>query len=336
MTSSDEPDVVKVLRQYRDALAAKEFEVMTDMGLRWLEIERSVQAELEALAGLMVEKASVDGTLTLQMLRKEERYWELLKKVQGEIRKYNEEYLVALVEAQKVAFAGMGVEAAEHAIRASYTTRMAPWFPVMNEKAVEAMAASLSAKAPLYALLKEAAPKAIEGLTKALISGIGRGLGIKDVAKEMANGMGLGLERSLLIARTEMMRAYRQGTLAEYRESKVVRGFKRLVKKSTACVACLMLDGEQYKVKEELEDHPNGKCQAVPLVRGMDDPAWETGRAYFEGLSEAEQRKLMGNQKFEAWKEGKFDLSAMAVKTSDPVWGSEPRVATVKELLEGG
>ena len=330
--TSDEPAVVRILREYREALELNEMIVMEDMGRQWLKIDAVLQAELEALAGLMAEKAGGDAAVTLQILRKEARYRDLLRRVQQEIEGYNGGYLVGLVEKERIHLGMIGVDAATEAIRASYAARMAPWFPTLNKGAVEAMAASLSNLAPLYELLKAAAGLAVDGLTGALMDGIAQGLGVKTVAANMAQGMGLGLDRALLIARTEMMRAYRAGSTLQYRESRVVSGYRRLVKKGTACMACLMLDGELLSRQDELQDHPAGKCQAVPVVIGAGAPKWVTGKEYFLGLSAEEQMARMGTKKFELWQDGVFTLEDLAVMREDAVWGKEPRVATIAEL----
>lgn len=330
--TSDEPAVVRILREYREALELNEMIVMEDMGWHWLKIEAVLQAELEALAGLMAEKAGGDAAVTLQILRKEARYRDLLRRVQQEIEGYNGGYLVGLVEKERIHLGMIGVDAATEAIRASYAARMAPWFPTLNKGAVEAMAASLSNLAPLYELLKAAAGLAVDGLTQALMDGIAQGLGVKTVAANMAQGMGLGLDRALLIARTEMMRAYRAGSTLQYRESRVVSGYRRLVKKGTACMACLMLDGELLSRQDELQDHPAGKCQAVPVVIGAGAPKWVTGKEYFLELSAEEQMARMGIKKFELWQDGVFRLEDLAVMREDAVWGKEPRVATIAEL----
>jgi hypothetical protein len=150
----------------------------------------------------------------------------------------------------------------------------------------------------------------------------------------MANGMGMGLERALLIARTESARAYRTGSLEQYRESGVVRGFKRLVKKATACLACLMLDGETFDLESELNDHPRGKCTAIPLVQGIGDPKYQTGEQWFKTLGAEQQRNMMGDARYEGWKAGQFGLSDLARSTSNDVWGNSPRVATLEELKQ--
>ena len=164
------------------------------------------------------------------------------------------------------------------------------------------------------------------------MNGIARGLGPGRLAQQMADGMGMGLDRALVIARTETNRTYREASMRQYRQSNVVRGFKRLVKKATACMACLMKDGEKFLTKDDLYDHPSGKCVAVPLVVGVADPHWTGGMEYFKALSPEEQQARMGGEKYELWKGGGFRLEELAKTSHSSEWGDAPRVATIEEL----
>jgi hypothetical protein len=94
----------------------------------------------------------------------------------------------------------------------------------------------------------------------------------------------------------------------------------------------LMLDGQRFETAEELTDHPRGKCTAVPWVQGVRPPVWETGKQYFNKLSADQQRELMGDEKYAAWKDGQFKLDDLAQMTHSKVWGDSPRVATFAEL----
>jgi A118 family predicted phage portal protein len=48
------------------------------------------------------------------------------------------------------------------------------------------------------------------------------------------------------------------------------------------------MDGTFHKLSDSLDDHPNGRCTAVPKLRGIDLPARQTGVKAFERLSEAD------------------------------------------------
>jgi hypothetical protein len=56
-----------------------------------------------------------------------------------------------------------------------------------------------------------------------------------------------------------------------------VTGYRRLVYKPTACLACLMRDGEFFEVEEELSDHPAGKAELPGnLIESSSPLAFET------------------------------------------------------------
>ncbi len=117
----------------------------------------------------------------------------------------------------------------------------------------------------------------------------------------------------------------------QYSQSGVVTGQQRLVKKETACVACLFLDGEILPIGMPLEDHPAGKCVSVPMVNGA-AVEWENGMTWFLGQDPERQMELLGEGRFAAWQEGRFELSQVAQHSHSDVWGEQPRVATDEEL----
>jgi hypothetical protein len=88
-------------------------------------------------------------------------------------------------------------------------------------------------------------------------------------------------------------------------------------------------------VASEMDDHPNGKCCAIPMVAGVADPTWETGKQWFEKLTPAEQEAKMGPGMFAAWKDGKIELSDLAAKQHSDVWGDSPAVPSLQSLLGG-
>ena len=319
------PKVVKVIQDYREALMQREMDVLNDMAKHWLKIEQALESDMAALQLTMAQRA-VDGkVITQQMIWKEERYQILKGKLTEALKRYNADYLIGAVENAQVDFGWFGVNAASDAIKASYAEGLAPHFPMLNKNAIESMVGFLGNGAPLNSLLKNDYPEALQGLTDALINGIGRGAGTKEIAVNMANGMGMGLNRALLIAGTETNRAYRSGSTQQYRESGVVKGFYRLVSRAGACNACLFLDGERFELASELDDHPRGHCQAVPEVMGMGAPSWEKGKDWFMTLDPEEQKSRLGNALYESWKKEGFDLSSLVSKSHSDEWGDIPR-----------
>jgi hypothetical protein len=330
-----DPAVVRVLREYREALERKELDAMRGLASSWLEIERRLDADIAALCMEMDRRRAAGEIITEQMVWRMDRYKAIKAKLGEEIKRWNTDHFVPDVETLQAQFGLLGIESARDAIFAACEVS-APYFPVLNRDAVETMVGYLGNGAPLNTLLKQDYPDALAGLTRALVNGMARGLGPAQVAREMADGMGMGLERAMLIARTEINRAYRAASIQQYRESRVVSGFRRLVKRETACMACLLLDGQTFDLAEELSDHPRGKCVAIPLVIGGPSPRWQTGKEWFNTLTAAEQRERMGAERYTAWKDGTFRLDALARMSHSDVWGDAPRVATLAELRDGG
>jgi SPP1 gp7 family putative phage head morphogenesis protein len=334
MATGSDPAIIRILQEYRAALDARESSLMEEMARRWLAIEQGLDSDMLALAYEIEARRAEGRAITEQIVWRSERYQRLQGQLRDEIRKYNRDAVGVIAEAQGQN-AELGIRAAQDAIGISYaaTGAMGPMWNRINTRAVEAMIGFAGDGSPLYSLLKQSYPDAVDGLLQALVNGIARGEGAAKTATEMANGMGMGLDRALTIARTETARAYRTASTMQYRESGVVSGFYRLVKKATACMACLMLDGQRFTIASELEDHPRGKCTAVPQVRGIGKPVWETGPEYFKNLSPEEQAARMGGEKYELWQAGAFQLEDLAKVTHNATWGDSPRVASMAELV---
>lgn len=329
--SRQTPDVIRILYEFRRAVELKELGMLDEMASRWLMIENRLDADITALAYELQRLKDEGKIITESVVLQNQRYKALKEQIQREIEKYNREYAVGMVADQQAAYAKLGIDAAQTAMRSAMGT-IGYNFNLINLDAVESMIGFAGNGSPLYTLLQKDYGDAVHGLTNALINGIARGYGPVKTAREMANGFGMGLDRAILIARTETIRSYRTATTEQYRKSGAVTGFRRLVYKPTACLACLMRDGEFFEIEEELTDHVSGRCTAIASIRGVKDVQWETGKQWFNKLSPEEQRAKMGSEKYDLWKDGKFNLDDLSKLQHSTVWGSSPRVATLKEL----
>ncbi len=147
-------------------------------------------------------------------------------------------------------------------------------------------------------------------MARALIKNTALGKNPRDTAREMRQAASAGLNRMLLIARTEQLRVYREASRMQYQASGVVRGYKRLVaRNSRTCPACLALDGKFYPVEQAFADHPAGRCALVPCVKGVPDPTWQSGEDWLKGQPEQTQRDILGKGHYEGWKRGDFQLA---------------------------
>lgn len=330
-----EPAVIRTLREFRLALDGRDDAALRELARQYLMVQAGIEADLTALAYEMAARRAEGKIITEQMIYREQRFKYAKAQLEEQIARFNADAL-ATIERGQMDGGQLGIRAANEAIAASYTDvgAIGPYWNRLNVNAIESMVGFAQDGTPLKKLLRRAYPDAVDGIVKALINGMGRGLGPGQVATDMIKGSGMGLTRAVLISRTELARAYRTGSTKQYRESGVVNGFYRLVKKETACAACLMLDGQTFDTAEELHDHPAGKCVAVPGVIGVGKPKWEEGPEWFMRQPPEEQRRILGSGRYELWQAGKIELSDVAKVRHSDEWGDQPAVATVAELSQ--
>ena len=253
--------VVRLLQENRNALLAREDLQLQRMAKSWLQIERSLHSDMELLAYQIEDAKAAGKAVTEQLLRKQKLYQLLDKKLEEQVLKYAKTTAVTDISAEQAAYAKAGVQSAVAAIKTSYIN-MVPSFSVLSPTAFETMVGLLGDGTPLYRLLKQAYPDALDGIVKGLLQGVARGIGPNQTAKEMAQGMGMGLQRITLIARTEQLRMWRIATAQQYQESKVVERSKRLcMKDERTCLACLVMDGQVIPLDETMSDHPRGRAE---------------------------------------------------------------------------
>ena len=322
--------VVQVLRSYRTRMDGLDAQLMEDMGRRWLLIEQRLQAEINALADEMARRVALGETITQQMVWKSERYQILKAQMEAEIVKFNRDAVTIISQAQEGAMQ-LGINAAQDALFMSYPSPLSAAFTRINIGAVESFIGFAGDGSPLYTLLAADYAVAVNAIVDSMVANLAMGQSSAQIARGIMEASGMGLDRAMLIARTESQRAYRLASTEQYRQSGVTMGFMRLVKKDGACIACLMLDGERFESESDLDDHPNGRCTAVPIVEGVDAPAWEFGQDWFANQTEDKQREILGNTRFEMYQNG-TPLDAFAGKTHNDTWGDSPQAIPISTL----
>jgi hypothetical protein len=126
--------------------------------------------------------------------------------------------------------------------------------------------------------------------------------------------------RANLIARTEMLGAYRDAQLAMYRaNSDVVQQWMWSAAGANTCAACMFMDGSLHDLDEGLNSHPSCRCAMLPVTRPWHDilgplgidftdvmgtditVGYEDGMTWFLKQSDAVQRDMLGPAKYNAW-----------------------------------
>ena len=331
-----EPLIIRVMREFKRALLTREAARVNRLVRAWMRLDRALEADIEALAEeIALERAAGQEPSEGKLLRKE-CYVRLLAQVRAEIARY-EGAAERLIRDGQAEMVRLGVGHAQAVIRAGYETAgVRGHFDRLPVEAVEYMVGSTADGGPLFGVLERRAlaPDAVEGLTEALIDATARGWNPRKSARAMQDGLAQGLQKALVIARTEQLRVYRVATDAQYRASGVVQGKRRLATRDTrTCLACLAMDGEYIPLDKPMYDHPQGRCTAVPILDGLPDVDWQRGPEWFASLSSETQRAMMGPKRYAAWRQGDFAFRDLATVTEDPVWGSGLRVTPAYRLV---
>ena len=325
-----ESDAVRVAREFREQLARNEDAALKRMSRYWMKMEKSLELQFFALSQEIKDLQDNGQPVSPQLIYTRQRYLDMMAQIMKELPDY-EKYAIDLITDYQVENFNLGLDDASAVIRATM-----PSDPVWNQvgkDAVETMAGFAGNGAPLADLMRHDYGDLGVKVTDALVSGIGLGKGAHAVAKDMRDAMGMEFNRSVRIARTEINRAYRIANAEQYAKSGVVIKVLRLCYAPTACLACLELDGEECP-KGMCDDHPNGKCTTVAVTIGGHYPQWQHGHDWLMEQSEEDQRRIIGDGRYELWKKNGIPLREMVEMKPNAVWGGSPTIISEKALRE--
>ena len=182
-----------------------------------------------------------------------------------------------------------------------------------------------------------------------LVNGVATGKNPKVVARKIVAaleppagkwGQGTGpLAVALRVARTEILRAHREATRANYQQhSDIVEGWIWLSARGThVCSACLAMDGTTHPLSEPMGTHPQCRCTMCPhLAR---DPApMDTGEAWLERQSHEVQAEILGRSTpdpaaAKAFREGRVRLADFVEEHHSDVWGTTRTARTLDQAI---
>lgn len=324
--------IIGLARANKAAILAQEEDAMREMVKRWLQIEQAVRDDLEILA-LKAAQMKANGQVVNQAIAlRMDRMTRVLYQVRAETGKYAQ-WAEDLITDHQIKLALQGLE---HATAAILTTMdeygISVAFDRLNIGAIENMIGFAADGSPLARYLQDVHGSAANGMLDALVNGIAQGMNSQKIAQNMADGLGIGLQKAMNTARTETLRSYRTATLMQYDASGIVAGYKRVsARDAEVCAGCLFTDGQYYEDLTQFDEHNQGRCSPVPVLKGIPEPTWESGAEWFETQSPAVQERILGSGRFEAWKNG-TPLEAMVKRVNNPIWGGAFVPTPVGEL----
>ena len=324
--------LIDAAAQYRAALARNERGAQMRLINAYKSLSERLQSKIDAL---LLEIG--DGPITRGQLVRMERYQALLRQAAEELASYQ-----ALTRAELEAIAQYGIASGARdarnylSITATGTPGIAAQFNTLPKGTIETLLGFLDTEGPLYARLKLMAPTYADLISKTILDSVGLGYNPRKTARMLNSALGMPLTDSLRMMRTVQLWSYREANRATYlANADLLDGWIWYAELDDAvCMSCVAQHGTVHPLDEPLDDHHNGRCAPIPLVKGFDALAQPgDGEKWFTSQSETAQRAQMGRGKFDAWQAGKFEFSALSTQKPDDVYGQMRVEAVLKDLL---
>lgn len=264
-----------------------------------------------------------------------DRLGSLQRQVEAELRTFAE-FADPLITRQQGAAVDAALEHAEQLVRtAAGQAGIAAGWAQLPQDVVADLIGFTANGSPLRALLDALGPAAAASVRDALIQGVALGRHPTQIARAIRGALGGNLAHALTISRTETLRAYREATLRSYQaNSDVVDGWVwNCACTARSCAMCWAMHGTVHGLDETLDDHPNGRCSAVPHLRGEQPVAIATGAEQFARLEPGAQDAILGQAAGRAYRAGAFKLEDVVGRSFDPDWGPMRRVRSLREIL---
>lgn len=258
------------------------------------------------------------------------QYKNLITALESELTKYAA-YVEVEIRNNAMAGVELAVKQTETYLKAAGYT-MSQSLPT---NAIYSMLGFLQEGSPLWKRIGELAPYNTQKVANALLEGIAFGYNPAKTAKMFENVMGGGLTDAMRMTRTSQLYATREANRAMYAaNSDVVTGWMWYSSlDSDTCMACAIEHGTIHTNDESMDSHYNCRCTSIPVVKGYDDKV-QTGTDWFNGLSEKQQRDMMGGSTFDAWKSGSFDLENLVTRRHDEVYGEMLSLTPLQDLIQ--
>lgn len=315
--------IITTSREFRAEVLRGDKAMLQQLSAAYRGIERSLKLQLNSLMREIAEAERQGKTINQDWLRRSFRYQQLIRQVKSEVKSFSNGANYFIQSKQRDAI-GLGQLHASDLIQAALPEIS---FFRLPTGAIEEMVGVLEDGSPLAKVLDKLGSQAAGGIRDAFLSGLGSGHGAATIARGIRQAIDIPRWRALAIARTEVMRAYRQSTLQTYSEnSDVLDGWIWTATLSTrTCPACWALHGQFFPLtKQFFPSHVNCRCTSIPSVKGSDF-LMTPGAVAFGNLPTIQQQEILGPSRYEMYQQG-TSLMDFVMLTRDRDWGGAYQV----------
>ena len=319
------PTPIELAKRQKDILAKVDVENLERVSQAYQLMYSRLSGDVEALR-LAIE--AMDKP-TAAMIRKLSQYKDLVRKAEREMTRFTA-YLETVIDRASFEAIRLGLSDSEALIRAAgITGQLRGIAPNAMREALRYLAED----GKLYKRLQLLTGATVDKVSQAIFEGIGAGWNPRKIAAAIQDAFGGGLTDALRNTRTVQIKSYQDSARANYIASGVVEKWIWYAElDADVCLSCAAMHGTLHDLDETLDDHYNGRCAALPYIEGLTEPI-ESGQTWFDNLSAAEQAAMMGQSKYDAYKEGKFEFSQLSKEHENDVYGNMRSETPLKDLL---
>jgi hypothetical protein len=330
MTDQPVTNIVELAKQFRKALEQRDNKALSQIIKAYGDMYARLQDKINVLT---LQMANME-TITAASVRKLDSYKSLIVEIEKELTKFQGYAGTVMQQAASDAVA-MGVKNARLLTLAG-NPAVAASFKNLNPGAIENLISYFGSGSPLMARLEKLAGTNALNVANTIIDNVALGNNPKTIARLIQDSLGGGLTDALRMTRTIQIWSYRESSRASYlANSDIVRKWIWYSALSpTTCSSCISMHGTEHDLDEVLDDHFNGFCVALPLTIGSTNPiGTDAGKKYFDNLEESRQKEILGEAKWQALQDGKFNFDQLSSQKENDIYGTMRQEASLRELL---
>jgi SPP1 gp7 family putative phage head morphogenesis protein len=324
-----------VTNQFYESLALAEDKTYKRLAVAHMRTIDAFSKQLDKVNAI-IAKDSALGLDSGMYILQQQRLAAMITQAAEEFEKFGAQVALELTKAQKEAV-DLAKQYAPAAIGASLGDNPAAVlsFATLPEPAIQQFVGTLGDGSPLRTITESFGQEASVELNRTLLEGVATGLNPLEIGRRMSAAVkDLGLPRARTIARTEMLRAYRESNRRIFQENAdIVKGWRwRAACDRRTCPCCWAMHGREFKLSESMATHPNCRCTPVPITYtwkelGFDieeipqSPVFRPGREIFRELRVEDQQFVLGKAGYTLYKNKLATLDDFVLDTYSPDWG---------------
>ncbi|MGB7925576.1 MAG: phage minor head protein [Pyrinomonadaceae bacterium] len=328
-------DIYAIAEKQKQALLARERRASVELVSAYGRVYQRIQARVAALTAQIEEARGKGEIVSSSFLYERDRLSNLQIDIEREMRRFSVFATARVTSEQRVAVEAAATDA-QRLVGASLERSGASvglQLARLSSSAVERMVGFSGDGSPLRTLFERIAPQMAKRITTELVSGVAEGAGVRVIAARIRERSGVGLARALLISRNEVTRAYREVSHSTFHASgDVLEGWHWSCSLSgRTCAMCIAMHGRIFPLSQKLRSHPGCRCVPVPLTKGSEPP--KSGEEWLREQEAGVQREILGDGKYAAFRDGKFQLEDLVGVRHDPQWGTTRYERSLKDML---